>query len=67
MTNIFLTKILVGFFAVSLSSISLWILFKLINLIGSIVKFKLSFNDFMTICYIGIGVYLFYFIGDLLV
>ena len=67
MTNIFLTKILVGFFAISLLSVITWLIFKLINIIGSVVNFKLSFSDFMTIIYIGFAICCFYFIGDFIV
>jgi hypothetical protein len=67
MTNILLTKILVGFFAVSLLSISIWLIFKLISIICRVLKFKLTFDDFMTIIWISAVIYCFYFIGDLLI
>ena len=66
MTNILLNKILVGFFVVSLLSVSFLFIFKLVNLIRSIFNFKLTIDDFVTIICIATVIYCFYSIGDFL-
>jgi hypothetical protein len=64
MTNVILSKILMGFLAIALVLAVGLFLFKIVNLIGRLLKFRLKFDDIMTIGYIGIIVTCCYFIGD---
>ena len=66
MTNILLNKILVGFFVVSLLSVSFLFISKLASLIHSVFNFKLTIDDFITIIWIAVAIYCFYIIGDFL-
>lgn len=64
MTNVILSKILMGFLAIALVTAVGLFLFKVINLIGRLLKFRLKFDDVMTIAYISFIIACCYFIGD---
>jgi hypothetical protein len=53
-----------GFLAIALVTAVGLFLFKVINLIGRLLKFRLKFDDIMTITYISFIIACCYFIGD---
>lgn len=64
MTNVVLSKILMGFLATALVLAVGLFLFKIANLVGRLLKFRLKFDDIMTITYISFIIACCYFIGD---
>lgn len=64
MTNLILSKIIMGFLAVALVVSVGVFLFKVVSLVGRLLKFKLKFDDVMTLVYITFIVTCCYFIGD---
>ena len=64
MTNVILSKILMGFLAVALVAAVGIFLFKVVNLVIRLLKFRLKFDDIITLIYITFIVSCCYFIGD---
>ena len=66
MINLILNKIIIGFMTVALILATGLFLFKIVDLISRLLKFKLKFQDIFTLTYITLLITCFYFIGDLM-